>query len=176
PLHVALPICRRGEAEQPPRDRRRRRRHLRRRQRDLRPARLWGGHRPHARRGRQGRRMNTCDLCDRYEGRVRVLDLALRDFGGRIAFAGTVSTVKALEDNSRVREAVAEPGHGRVLVIDGGGSLRRAMLGDMLAEQALAGGWSGVLVHGAVRDAAALAGLGLGIKALGTCPRRTDKL
>jgi len=120
--------------------------------------------------------MNTCDLCDRYEGRVRVLDLALRDFGGRIAFAGTVSTVKALEDNSRVREAVAEPGHGRVLVIDGGGSLRRAMLGDMLAEQALAGGWSGVLVHGAVRDAAALAGLGLGIKALGTCPRRTDKL
>ena len=119
--------------------------------------------------------MNTCDLCDRYEGRVRVLDLALRDFGGRIAFAGTVSTVKALEDNSRVREAVAEPGHGRVLVIDGGGSLRRAMLGDMLAEQALAGGWSGVLVHGASRDSAALARLDLGGKALGACPLKTDK-
>jgi regulator of ribonuclease activity A len=67
--------------------------------------------------------MNTCDLCDRFEDRVRVLDLPLRNYGGRTAFAGRVSTVKALEDNSLVREAVAEPGDGRVLVIDGGGSL-----------------------------------------------------
>ncbi len=120
--------------------------------------------------------MNTCDLCDRFEDRVRVLELPLRDYGGRTAFAGLVSTVKALEDNSLVREAVAEPGQGRVLVIDGGGSLRRAMLGDMLAEKAAANGWSGVLVHGAIRDSGAIAGLDLGVKALATCPRKTDKL
>ncbi|WP_298579535.1 ribonuclease E activity regulator RraA [uncultured Luteimonas sp.] len=120
--------------------------------------------------------MNTCDLCDRFEDRVRVLELPLRDYGGRTAFSGQVSTVKALEDNSLVREAVAEPGAGRVLVIDGGGSLRRAMLGDMLAEKAVANGWSGVLVHGAIRDSGAIAGLDLGVKALATCPRKTDKL
>lgn len=119
--------------------------------------------------------MNTCDLCDRFVGRVRVLELPLRDYGGRIAFSGLVSTVKALEDNSLVRVAVAEPGEGRVLVIDGGGSLRRAMLGDMLAEQAAANGWSGVLVHGAIRDSVAIAALDLGVKALATCPMKTDK-
>ena len=120
--------------------------------------------------------MNTCDLCDRFEDRVRVLELPLRDYGGRTAFAGLVSTVKALEDNSLVREAVAETGEGRVLVIDGGGSLRRSMLGDMLAEMAVANGWSGVLVHGAIRDSAAIGKLDLGVKALATCPRKTDKL
>ena len=119
--------------------------------------------------------MNTCDLCDRFEAEVRVLELALRDYGGRAAFSGRVSTVKALEDNSLVRAAVAEPGDGRVLVIDGGGSLRRAMLGDMLAEQAVANGWAGVVVHGAIRDSQAIAALDLGVKALGTCPRKTDK-
>lgn len=119
--------------------------------------------------------MKTCDLCDQFEADVRVLDLPLGDFGGQIAFAGIVSTVKALEDNSRVREAVAEPGHGRVLVIDGGGSSRRAMLGDMLAEKAVANGWAGVLVHGAIRDSEAISLLDLGVKALGTCPMKTDK-
>ena len=119
--------------------------------------------------------MKTCDLCDQFEADVRVLDLPLGDFGGQIAFAGIVSTVKALEDNSRVREAVAEPGHGRVLVIDGGGSSRRAMLGDMLAEKAGANGWAGVLVHGAIRDSEAIGLLDLGVKALGTCPMKTDK-
>ena len=119
--------------------------------------------------------MNTCDLCDAFEAQVRVLELPLRDYGGRIAFSGIVSTVKALEDNSLVREAVAEPGAGRVLVIDGGGSLRRSMLGDMLAEKAAANGWSGVLVHGAIRDSAAIGRLDLGVKALATCPLKTDK-
>jgi len=119
--------------------------------------------------------VNTCDLCDQFEDRVRVLELPLRDYGGRVAFSGLVSTVKALEDNSRVREAVAEPGEGRVLVIDGGGSLRRSMLGDMLAEKAVANGWSGVLVHGAIRDSVAIGRLDLGVKALATCPLKTDK-
>ncbi|RNF84391.1 ribonuclease E activity regulator RraA [Montanilutibacter psychrotolerans] len=120
--------------------------------------------------------MNTCDLCDRHEAMLRVLALPLRDFGGRLAFQGTVSTVSAFEDNSRVREAVAEPGLGRVLVVDGGGSLRRAMLGDMLAEKAVENGWSGVIVHGAIRDSAAIGQLALGVKALATCPMKTEKL
>ncbi|MFK3647162.1 ribonuclease E activity regulator RraA [Lysobacter enzymogenes] len=119
--------------------------------------------------------MNTCDLCDRHDARVRVLDLPLRDYGGRIAFAGTVSTIKAYEDNSRVREAVAEPGAGRVLVIDGGGSSRRAMLGDQLAALAAANGWAGAVVFGAIRDSAAIGAMALGVKALGTCPRKTEK-
>mgnify|MGYP003584558309 FL=1 len=120
--------------------------------------------------------MNTCDLCDLHEAQVRVVDLPLRDYGGRLAFSGTVSTVRAFEDNSRVREAVDEPGLGRVLVIDGGGSTRRAMLGDLLAARAVENGWAGVVVHGVIRDSGEIAGLDLGVKALGTCPRKTDKL
>lgn len=120
--------------------------------------------------------MNTCDLCDLHEAQVRVVDLPLRDYGGRLAFSGTVSTVRAFEDNSRVREAVDEPGQGRVLVIDGGGSTRRAMLGDLLAARAVENGWAGVIVHGVIRDSGEIAGLDLGVKALGTCPRKTDKL
>jgi regulator of ribonuclease activity A len=118
----------------------------------------------------------TADLCDANEDSVRVLDLPLRDYGGRIAFHGPVSTIRALEDNSRVREAVAEPGEGRVLVIDGGGSTRRSMLGDNLAAMATKNGWAGVVVHGVIRDTEAIGQLALGVKALGTCPRKTDKL
>lgn len=120
--------------------------------------------------------MNTCDLCDAHEAQVRVLDLPLRDFGGRLTFSGIVSTIKAFEDNSRVREAVDEPGQGRVLVIDGGGSTRRAMLGDLLAAKAAENGWAGVVVFGVIRDSIEIAALDLGVKALGTCPRKTDKL
>ncbi|MEN5116719.1 ribonuclease E activity regulator RraA [Luteimonas sp. TWI662] len=119
--------------------------------------------------------ISTCDLCDAHPDAVRVLDLPLRDFGGRRAFAGIVSTVRALEDNSRVKEAVAEPGEGRVLVIDGGGSTRRSMLGDLLAAQAVANGWTGVIVHGAIRDSAVIAGMDLGVKALSTVPLKTDR-
>ena len=120
--------------------------------------------------------MNTCDLCDLHEARVRILDLPLRDYGGRLAFDGLVSTIKAYEDNSLVREAVAEAGNGRVLVIDGGGSMRRAMIGDLLAARAAENGWAGVIVFGAIRDSDAIATIALGVKALGTCPRKTEKL
>jgi len=120
--------------------------------------------------------MKTCDLCDLHDAQVRVLDLPLQDFGGRIAFNGMVSTVRAYEDNSRVREAVEEAGQGRVLVIDGQGSMRRAMIGDLLAAKAAENGWAGVVVFGAIRDSDAIATLALGVKALGTCPRKTDRL
>ena len=119
--------------------------------------------------------MNTCDLCDLHDAQVRVLELPLRDFGGRGTFDGLVSTIKAFEDNALVREAVAEPGNGRVLVIDGGGSMRRAMLGDLLAAKAVENGWAGVIVFGAIRDSGAIGAMELGVKALGTCPRKTDK-
>lgn len=117
----------------------------------------------------------TADLCDAYDVRVRLLALPWRDYGGKRVFCGEVSTVHAFEDNSRVREAVHEPGRGRVLVIDGAGSLARAMLGDLLTAQAVSNGWSGVVVHGAIRDSAAIAGMALGVKALGTCPRKTER-
>ncbi|NIR35857.1 MAG: putative 4-hydroxy-4-methyl-2-oxoglutarate aldolase, partial [Actinobacteria bacterium] len=95
--------------------------------------------------------------------------------GGRHRMAGRAVTLRLFEDNSLVRDTVAEPGEGRVLVIDGGGSLRRAVVGDNLARQAAANGWSGILVHGAVRDTAVLASIDLAVHALGTSPRRTEK-
>ncbi len=118
----------------------------------------------------------TADLYDAHEGQVQVLKAGFRDYGGVQAFAGPISTIKALEDNSRVREAVAEPGEGRVLVIDGGGSLARAMLGDMLAARAQENGWTGVLINGCLRDTQVIAGLALGVKALGSTPAKTQKL
>lgn len=116
----------------------------------------------------------TADLCDEHP-EVEVLELPLLAFGAHRRFAGPASTIAAFEDNSRVREAVAERGHGRVLVIDGGGSRRRAMLGDRLARQAAANGWAGVLIHGCLRDADAIDAMPIGVRALGTCPRKTDK-
>lgn len=117
----------------------------------------------------------TADLCDAHPEGVRVLALAWLDFGARISFAGQITTVKAFEDNSLVREALAETGHGRVLLVDAAGSLARAMLGDVLAAKAVANGWEGVVIVGAIRDSAQIGQLDLGVKALGRCPRRSEK-
>lgn len=86
-----------------------------------------------------------------------------------------VSTVQTFEDNSRVKEAVAEPGAGRVLVVDGGDSLRCSLLGDLLAVKAVENGWEGIVIAGAIRDSVVIATLGLGVKALGTMPRKTER-
>lgn len=118
---------------------------------------------------------STCDLCDDYPEEVQVAEPLFRDFGARSAFRGRIVTIKCHEDNSRVREAVAEDGRGCVLVIDGGGSLRRSLLGDQLAAKAVASGWEGIVIFGAVRDVEALAGMDLGIRALGAIPLKTDK-
>jgi regulator of ribonuclease activity A len=117
----------------------------------------------------------TADLCDAFNGQVEVVEGLFWDYGGAMRFCGVVETVSAFEDNSRVRECVEQPGDGKVLVIDGGASMRRAMLGDLLAEKAVANGWNGVLVNGCIRDAAAIAQMNLGVKALGTHPRKTEK-
>lgn len=121
----------------------------------------------------------TCDLCDAHkadsDGAFRVLPPVFTSFGGRRRFAGPVSTVKCFEDNSLVKAAVESAGRGRVLVIDGGGSLRRALVGGNLAAAAAAQGWAGVVVDGAVRDVDELAACDLGIRALAAVPMPTLK-
>jgi regulator of ribonuclease activity A len=121
----------------------------------------------------------TCDLCDAHKadtsGSFRVLPPLFRDFGAVPCFAGTVSTVKCFEDNSLVKAAVDSPGLGRVLVVDGGGSLRRALLGGNLGAAAAKNGWAGVVLDGCVRDVAELAICAVGIRALAAMPLPTEK-
>lgn len=117
---------------------------------------------------------STPDLSDDAP-EARAIVLPWQDFGARERFGGPVVTVKCFEDNSLVKALVQEPGQGRVLVVDGGGSRRRALLGDQLAAKAVANGWSGLVIDGVVRDVEILAELDLGVKALGSCPLKTDK-
>jgi len=117
----------------------------------------------------------TTDLYDNYADRVRVCDPIFRDFGGHARFFGPIATVKCFEDNSLIKAVLGEPGKERVLVVDAGGSLRCAMLGDLIAASAVEHGWRGVLLFGCVRDAVELAGMALGVKALATNPRKSEK-
>ena len=121
----------------------------------------------------------TCDLCDTHKGDAsgafRVLPPVFQAYGGRLAFAGPVSTVKCHEDNTSVKDAVESPGHGRVLVVDGGGSLRHALLGGNLAAAAARNGWVGLVVDGCVRDVAELAAVDIGIRALALMPLPTER-
>ena len=134
---------------------------------------------------------STCDLCDAHKGglptaasdRFRVLPPVFRSFGGRSAFSGPVVTVKCYEDNSLVKAAVESEGTvatpsgrvGQVLVVDGGGSLRRALLGGNLGAAAARNGWAGLVIDGAVRDVAELAACAVGIRALAPFPLPTDR-
>jgi regulator of ribonuclease activity A len=115
----------------------------------------------------------TSDLYDQWGERLRVLPPVFQDYGGRAYFDGEVVTVRCFEDNSRIRELLGTPGVGKVLVVDGGGSLRCALLGDLIAGQAVTHGWEGVVIYGCVRDRAALKSLALGVRALGTVPRKS---
>ncbi|WP_439888442.1 ribonuclease E activity regulator RraA [Pseudomonas sp. MBLB4123] len=117
----------------------------------------------------------TPDLCDAYPELVQVVEPMFSNFGGRDSFGGQIVTVKCFEDNSRVKELVEQPGQGRVMVVDGGASMRRALLGDMLAEKAAKNGWAGIVVYGCVRDVDVLAQTDLGIQALASHPMKTDK-
>ena len=117
----------------------------------------------------------TADLYDAYPERVQVVSPMLRDYGAGRAFSGRIATIRCSEDNSMVRAALSEAGQGRVLVVDGEGSPHCALLGDKLAAMAVDNGWSGAVIWGCVRDATVLAELPLGVKALATNPRRSDK-
>lgn len=124
-------------------------------------------------------RFATCDFCDVYKndssGEFRVLPPVFRDFGAVKKFSGQVETVKCFEDNTLVKAAVDSAGNGKVLVVDGGGSLRRALLGGNLGAAAAKNGWAGVVIDGCVRDTAELATHAVGIRALAPMPLPTEK-
>ncbi|MEU9018349.1 ribonuclease E activity regulator RraA [Actinomadura sp. NPDC048394] len=117
----------------------------------------------------------TADLIDDFGDELRSCETQFRQYGGRAAFAGPVSTVRCHRDNGLVKRLLNTPGEGRVLVVDGAGSLASALMGDMIAASAVAHGWAGVVINGAVRDVRALRGLDLGVKALGSNPRKSAK-
>jgi regulator of ribonuclease activity A len=117
----------------------------------------------------------TTDLSDAHPDAIQVADPIFRDFGGQRSFHGLIATVKLFEDNALVRTMLETPGAGRVLVVDGGGSLRCALLGDQLAELAVRNAWAGVVVYGCIRDSEAIACLPLGVKALATHPLKSIK-
>jgi len=118
---------------------------------------------------------STADLHDANEGKVLVALPGLRNYGGRKEFCGPIATVRVHDDNALVRAALEEPGRGRVLVIDGGGSPRCALVGDKLAELARSNDWAGIIVHGCIRDTAAIARMDFGLKALAATPARAAK-
>jgi len=117
----------------------------------------------------------TADLCDAHEDKVRVVEPMFSSFGGRTAFFGRIATLKLFEDNSMVRQALESPGEGRVLVIDGGGSLRRALVGDQLATLGVANDWAGIIVYGCIRDSRAISEMDIGVYAIDTHPMKTVK-
>jgi len=117
----------------------------------------------------------TADLVDDIGPDVRSCDVQFRQFGARTQFAGPLTTVRCFQDNALLKSVLSSPGDGGVLVIDGSGSLHTALVGDLIAELGRSNGWAGVIVNGAVRDAAALRDIELGIKALGTNPRKSEK-
>ncbi|NJN48163.1 MAG: ribonuclease E activity regulator RraA [Candidatus Competibacteraceae bacterium] len=117
----------------------------------------------------------TTNLCDAHAERLQIADPILKDFGGRVAFCGPCTTLKVFEDDALVRTTLEEPGQGRVLVVDGGGSLRCALLDAELAEKAHQNGWHGLVVNGCIRHAATLIKLNMGIKALAIHPLHSVK-
>lgn len=119
---------------------------------------------------------STADLCDQLGAQARVCLGDWRHYGGKAAFAGPVQTVQTFEDAGLIRQALGEPGQGRVLVVDAGGSLKAAVLGDRMAQLGLENGWAGVLIDGAIRDTRTLRSLDIGIVALGCVPSRGSKI
>jgi regulator of ribonuclease activity A len=116
----------------------------------------------------------TADLCDAHRD-LQVAEPLFLDFGSLASFYGVVATLKVFEDNAMVRSLLEEPGTGRVLVVDGGGSKRCALVGGNLAQLAAANGWKGLIVNGCIRDSAQTHNVDLGLKALGTHPRKSEK-
>lgn len=119
--------------------------------------------------------LSTADLYDERGDELASIALQFQDLGGHSHFSGPVRTVKCFEDNALVKTVLGTPGEGAVLVIDGNGSLRTALMGDMIAESAVQNGWAGVVINGAIRDRLALAKLPFGVKALGSNPKKSSK-
>lgn len=117
----------------------------------------------------------TTDLYDDFEETSQTCSIQFRDFGARKRFCGRIRTVRCFHDNVLFREMLSEPGDGGVIVVDGEGSTARALMGDMLAARAAENGWAGVIINGAIRDSAEIAGIDIGVKALGVNPAKSDK-
>ena len=115
------------------------------------------------------------DICDEFIEEITVLEPLFANYGAKLKFSGEIVTIKCFEDNSLVRDAVGTPGGGRVLVVDGGASLRHALLGDLLAARAVENSWQGLLINGCVRDVEVLANMDLGVRALNSHPVKTEK-
>ena len=119
--------------------------------------------------------VGTADLVDEIGPDVRSCDVQMRQYGGQARFCGVIRTIRCHEDNALVRQVLSSRGEGRVLVVDGGGSLHTALVGDLIADLGVANGWTGLVLNGVVRDVVALAGLPIGIRALGSNPRKSSK-
>jgi len=120
-------------------------------------------------------KFKTTDLYDEHLEKLQVAAPIFRDFGGRTCFSGEIATLKALEDNTFIKAAFETDGHGKVLVVDGGGSMRCAMIGDVMAGLGSNNGWEGIVINGCIRDSADVGKVDIGVKALGTIPRKTVK-
>jgi len=117
----------------------------------------------------------TADLYDEHGDDLQSCTTQFRLFGARTSFEGVVTTVRCHEDNVVLKATLGEPGAGRVLVVDGGGSLAAALMGDLIADLGASNGWEGVVINGAVRDVEALSKINIGVKALGSNPRKSRK-
>jgi regulator of ribonuclease activity A len=116
----------------------------------------------------------TTDLCDAHP-EIQVCDPVFQAFGGSPSFSGPMATLKVFEDNTLIKQAVESPGNGRMLVVDGGGSKRCGLVGGNLAVSAVQNGWAGIVVYGCIRDAGELAGQPLGVRALASFPRKSQR-
>ncbi len=117
----------------------------------------------------------TADICDAHEAEVRTADPVFSIFGERLSFGGPIRTLRVFEDNSLVKEAVSGDGDGAVLVVDGGASMRCALVGGNLAELASKNGWAGLIINGCVRDVHEINACDIGVRALAACPRKSEK-
>jgi regulator of ribonuclease activity A len=117
----------------------------------------------------------TADLCDAHSDKIQILSPGLLNYGRKLQFCGRIVTLKLFEDNSLLRNLLGDAGNGQVIVVDGGGSLRCALLGDMLAKKAVQNGWSGLVINGCIRDSAEINEMNIGIRALGTHPLKSLK-
>jgi len=121
------------------------------------------------------RNSKTADLCDKFSHKLQIVQPGFTSYGGNIFFQGPVSTIQCFEDNSKVRQQLSTKGQGRVLVVDAGASLNCAMLGDMLAAMGVENGWTGIIMNGMIRDSDDIKQMPIGVMALGTHPKKSEK-
>ncbi|TFG76522.1 MAG: putative 4-hydroxy-4-methyl-2-oxoglutarate aldolase [Thermodesulfobacteriales bacterium] len=119
--------------------------------------------------------ISTPDLCDAYPDLVKIVDPIFRNYGGKSSFGGEIVTIKCFEDNSRVKESAGTKGEDKVMVVDGGGSLNKALLGDLIALTALKNGWAGFIIYGCIRDVEPIGAMKIGVKALNSIPLKTQR-